>query len=1150
MHKFMEIKLTNTFFLFGKRLLMIIMKTYIFLCCTTIFALSPVNLISQNSKVKIEEDKILTVDQVFDIIMNQTNYKFFYEEGLFKDLPKIKVKKGVENTNKLLNRSLSNGNFSVVITDNNAVIVKEKSPDTRKEIQQLSISGKVVDENGMPLPGASILKKGTANATTTDSEGKFSIKVNRGDVLLISFIGYVQKEVLVDSQKDITVSLKPEVSSLNEIVVIGYGTQKKENVSGAVSQIKTKDIPKAANSSINQLLAGRAAGLQARQTSSEPGGNIDISIRGRGNPLIIIDGVQMPTTGLEASNSNIASELNNVRRGGFAGISPEDIESIEVLKDASASIYGVNSGDGVILITTKKGKAGQMRINYNGSSSFSHNMKYFKTLSSSEYMKTYNMFSQDKFLFDNSMTPYGSNTPNLTAYNGTYSPFSDQDIQNPQYNTNWLDKVLQVGSVANHSLSINGGSDKLVYYVSGSYFNQEGNVVNSSMERFTGKANLSFKINSFLTLNTNFNASKAEFGNSQSGWSTGAAGAQSFAGVQAAVAYPANLPVYDGNGEFSRFANIGNPVSLLAIKDKTYFTSLLTNLSLDIAIIPDILTGKLIYGNTEETSTRDFFVPKSTFYFEQNTARGSYNEAKRQWQTLEATLAFKNAFFNDKLIVDAVFGLGEYPKESYGFGAAGAGMLDAINTDNLGSATTQTTISSYKEKSKTRSYFARSSFEVLNRYVLQLGVRHDGYSGFFPENKFASFPSASFAWKASKESFLQNVDFIDLLKFRGSIGATGAIPSSFVGSAYAAFIPESYAIRFNDGSTSYIPYTLSNLDRPDLNWPKTIMKNIGMDLSLFKNRVSLSVELFRDDVTRLITYANTDPLAFLATEPINGAHQVRKGWEITLDTKNFKSEKFRWSTNLNLSHVDYRWKERFPNFVQSTYQGVPYTGTKDPVNSIYAFKTEGILQLNQQIPAHQPAKASFPGSPIFVDVNKDGVIDGKDIVRFDASPDINIGLGNTFNYGDFDLSVFFYGQFGAYGNNQLLTWTEPLRIITKARAGIREVNQVWSSSNQDGKYPGVSYNESALALPVGTDVKIQKRDFVRCRNITLGYNFNSQFLKKHITDMRLYVDVQNPFVFTQFEIGDPEVDSQGNSSGLAAPYPMVRTYSLGINVNF
>ncbi|WP_164905423.1 SusC/RagA family TonB-linked outer membrane protein [Flavobacterium sufflavum] len=1126
------------------------MKTYIFLCCTTIFALSPVNLISQNSKVKIEEDKTLTVDQVFDIIMNQTDYKFFYEEGLFKDLPKIKVKKGVENTNKLLNRSLSNGHFSVVITDNNAVIVKEKSPDTPKEIQQLSISGKVVDETGMPLPGASILKKGTTNATTTDFEGKFSIKAIKGDVLLISFIGYVQKEVLVDSQKDITVSLKPEVSSLNEIVVIGYGTQKKENVSGAVSQIKTKDIPKAANSSINQLLAGRAAGLQARQTSSEPGGNIDISIRGRGNPLIIIDGIQMPTTGLEASNSNIANELNNVRRGGFAGLSPEDIESIEVLKDASASIYGVNAGDGVILITTKKGKEGQMRINYNGSTSVVNNMKYLKTLSSSEYMKTYNMFSKDKFLFDNAMTPYGTKTPDLAAYNGAYSPFSEQDIQNPEFNTNWLDKVLKVGSIANHSLSINGGSGKLVYYASGSYFNQQGNVVNSSMERFTGKANLSFKINKFLTLNTNFNASKAEFGNTQSGWSTGGAGAQSFAGVQAAVAYPANLPVYNTNGEFSRFANIGNPVSLLDIKDKTNFTSFLTNLSLDIAIIPDVLTGKLIYGNTAETSTRDFFVPKSTFYFEQNTARGSFNEAKRQWQTYEATLALKKSILNDNVVVDAVFGLGEYPKESYGFGAAGAGMLDAINTANLGSATTQTTISSYKEKSKTRSYFARSSFEVLNKYVLQLGIRHDGYSGFFPQNKFASFPSASFAWKASKESFLQNIECIDLLKFRGSIGVTGAIPSTFVGSAYAAYIPDSYAIRFNDGSVSYIPYTLSNIDRPELNWPKTIMKNIGMDLTLFKNRVSLSVDLFRDDVTRLITYASTDPLGFLATQPINGAHQVRKGWDITLDTKNYKSDKFKWSTTLNLSHVDFRWKDRFPNYVQSTYQGIPYDGINDPVNSIYAFKTNGILQIGQAVPAYQPAKASYPGSPIFVDSNNDGVIDGKDIVRFNASPDINIGLGNTFNYGDFDLSVFFYGQFGAYGNNQLLSWTNPLRIVTKDQAGIREINQVWSASNPDGKYPGVSYNESSLALPVGTDVRIQKRDFVRCRNITLGYNFNSKVLKNYIKDLRFYVDVQNPFVFTKFEIGDPEVDSQGNSAGLAAPYPMVRTCSLGINVNF
>lgn len=1025
------------------------------------------------------------------------------------------------------------------------------------------ITGIVRNESGNSLPHVTVLLKNEkinfTASTQTDSAGIFNfnnLPAGADYSLTFSTVGYESQTIRNYVLKtvgnfSIVVKLKEHIQSMDQVVVVGYGTTTRKNLTTAITTVDPKNVPQAANSSVSQLLFGRAAGLKVTQASAEPGGNINLSIRGRvDNPVIVIDGVIMPYSSLEAGNSNIANELNNVRRGGFAGISPDDIESIEVLKDASASIYGVNAAGGAVIITTKRGKAGKIKVNYDGSHSVVTNMKYLQPLNAREYMINYNQLTLDRFLADSSMAPFGTKAQDLSKYPGRFSPFTDQQIADAGAGTDWLEQVLRNGSIDNHSLSLSGGANKMTYYMSGTYFDQKGTVKNSGMKRYTGKTNLTYNLTSFLTLHADLSGARSFFSNPQSGWSNGGAGSQAFNAVQAAVSYPAYLPVYDANGAFSRFANTGNPVSLLDIKDNTVYTSLFTNLSMDVKIIRNILTGRISYGNTYETSTRDFFVPKSTFYFEQNTARASLNESKRQWTTMEATLSFKKSFFQDNLTIDAVGGIGQYPKKEYGFGAAGANMLDPINTANLAAATSQLTIISYKNAAKQRSYFARTSFDILNRYVVQLTYRYDGYSGFFPENKYAAFPSASLGWKLNNESFLKDIKAINLLKLRGSVGITGSIPSNFLGSAYAAFVPDNYFIPFNSGATGYIPYTLSNVNRPELSWPKTTMKNIGLDFSVFNDRIAGSFDYFKEDITRLLTNASTLPLDFLATQPINAGHQARKGWEVALNTANIKSTSFQWTSSINVSHYDFRWKERFPNFVNATYNGKAYTQTNDPVNSVYVFKTNGLLQVGQPVPVWQPSKANLPGSPVFVDVNDDKLLDGNDIVRYTTNPNINIGLGNTINYKQFDFSFFFYGQFGGYGFNQLISWTDPTSIITTRIGGIKEAKDVWTSTNQSGIYPGVAYNEATLALPVSTDVRLQPTDFVRCRNITVGYNFNTPTIKKYLQNLRIYADVQNAFIITDFNIADPEVDSQGNRNGVAAPYPMARTFSVGVKATF
>lgn len=1009
------------------------------------------------------------------------------------------------------------------------------------QAQQKTISGVVTDAANQPLAGASVTVKGqTSGGSTTNQNGAFSIAANTGDVLLISSVGYTPQEEKVGAQTTLNVSLATTVNSMSEVVVIGYGTTSRRNLTTAVSKVDPKNVPQAANNSVAQLLFGRAAGLQVSQNSAEPGGAINVSIRGRGNPLVVVDGVLMPYSGLEPGSGSRSMD-GGVNRGGFAGINPNDIESVEFLKDASAAIYGVNAANGVMIITTKRGKGGKPSVSYDGSRSLVKNMPYFQTLSARDYMTYYNQLTTDKFLIDSAMAPFGTKPANLANYAGIWHPYSDATIQGAGAGTDWLGYVLRDGSIDNHNISVSGSSDRFNYYFSGGYFNQVGTIQNSGLKRYTGRLNLTFNLTRFLALNANISGARNNYLNSQAGGQSGGVGQQAFGALQAALAYPANLPVSDPtSGKYTQFRLTGNPISLLNIQDQTASNSLLANFSLDLKIIPNVLSARVLYGNSTETADRNFFIPSTTFFDQLYRSRGSITNSRRQNQTLEATVNFKKRI-NDLVNIDAVAGVGQYPNDYYTFTASGADMLDAIGTDALGSSSLSSqTVSSQRSADKLRSYFSRASFDFLDRYVLSLSFRYDGYSQFFPQNKYASFPAASLGWKLSNESFLKNLSFLNLLKVRGSIGVTG-IASGF---AYGSFTPETNVITFNNGSTAYVPYYLTALDNPALQWPKTINKNIGLDFSLFKDRIAGSFDVFQDDLTRFVVYQTTAPLSLLPTSPINTGHQVRKGWELNLSTTNVQSGDFQWTTLINLTHNTLRWNERYANTVLSSWQS-----PTDLVSSYYVFKTAGVLGVGQAVPAWQPAAASVPGSPIFVDQNGDKKLDTGDIVRIDPSVKLALGFGNTFRYKKLDLSVLFYGQIGGMATNPNAAWSDPLNFISGLQSGIKQLNEVWTTSNPSGTRPGIAYNESALGLRTGTDIGLVKTDFVRCRNITLGYTFNSGNLTKYVRSLRVYADAQNPFIITNYKISDPELASPIVKGG-PAPYPMSRVFSLGVRANF
>jgi TonB-dependent starch-binding outer membrane protein SusC len=1004
--------------------------------------------------------------------------------------------------------------------------------------ENITVTGTISSAgDGSVIPGATVKVKNTTNGVAADANGKYSISAPRGSTLVFSALSYENVEAAVKGNS-LNISLPSKQNGLNEVLVIGYGTTTRQDITTAVTKVDPKTIPQDANNSVEELLFGRAAGLNVQQASTQPGGAINLSIRGQGAPLIVVDGAIYANNGLEPTGGAVDAGTNGVNRGAMEGINPNDIESIEILKDASASIYGVNAANGVILITTKKGKNGKMNINFGGSHSFVNNTSYLQPLDASQYETLYDVFQKDQYLGTHSMVPYGT-----TADSGLPTPkYSADQIAAAGAGTNWLNQIFRKGYIDNDNLSISGGTDKTTYYFSGGYFNQLGTLDGSALTKYTGRANLSFNLAKWVTLNTNFTGSSNIYQNSSSGGQFDGSGQQGFGIIQAALGYPANVPVYT-NGALSTYGIISNPVGLEQVQDHTYYHNLEANLSADFKLIPDALTGRILFVDNYESATRDFFVPSSIFFYQQYLSRASLNYNDRDNETLEASLNYKKTFA--KIFkVDLVGGAGQYISSYNAFSAGGTGAQDGLTYTDLAAETGNIAITSNKVVNTTRSYFGRGTFSILDRYLLSASIRDDGYSLFFPNKKYAIFPAGSIGWKINEEPFFKNVaQTVDLLKVRASIGVTGQTIGS---AAYGGYSPNGDNI-FLAGGQEYVTISQYALDNPNLTWQKTINRNVGLDFGLFRDRISGSIDVFHNDITNLLnTTAPTPPLAPIFTETENGAHEVRTGYEVALISHNVTAKDFDWSTTINASHYFFRYQTQFPFTVLQPYQSVT-----DAVDEIYYFKTAGLLQPGQTVPASQPTTggANLPGSPIFVDRNGDGKLDYHDVYKMDPDPKISLGFGNTFRYRQFDLTVFFYGQLGGHGTNLNYAWGDPVSIVSAAQGGTVQAQQVFSSSNLSGTRPSVNYVESAVGLLVPSDLNITSTDFVRLRNLTFGYTLNSGSINQFAKSIRLFVDAQNLFIITNYKGGDPEVNYAAVKGGYA-PYPPARTLSFGVKASF
>lgn len=829
-------------------------------------------------------------------------------------------------------------------------------------------------------------------------------------------------------------------------------------------------------------------------------------------------------------------------RGGLAGLNPEDIESIEVLKDASASIYGIGAANGVVLITTKKGKEGKVKISYNGSMSLMKNYKQLPLLSGADYMRYVDVFGEEKYMLDHGMGIYGD----LPYDNGYKRAFSDQDIASA-LNTNWYDEVLRTGSISNHNISLQGGTQSLSYYLSGQYYKQNGTIRNSDMERFVLRSNVSARLFDFLKLTTIINLNNNKYNNGMVGETNGG-GNHSNGSLASAMLFPSYLPVYDENGDYSSYSYLPNPAAMLDISDVSSYTGFDVNFSLDLDIIKDMLSAKFVYGYSKENADRETFIP-STVYFQQiYQSRGNLGKSERSNKTLEAMLNFSKQF-NENFRVDAVVGMGKYVNTTKGQSIRYTDVHDKIGNDNVAAVSGEKTLSSWRTKDEKRSQFVRASLDFYDRYVIAGTLRRDGTDKFFSDKKYALFPSVSLAWKVFNEKFMENIEWVDMLKLRASYGVTGR--DNLGTTLYGTFSASPSYVVFNEGANQHVVYYQAGIDYPSVTWEKTIMKNIGLDFSVLNNRIDGSFDYFWNDVTDMLGTATSPGLSFLPTYPINGGHIQRYGWDFTLNTKNIITKNFRWTSSLTLSHYNSIWKERMPNYTWQEYE----VRKDEPVNALYFYRTDGIVNAEMSnMPDYQPEGYRSPGRPIIKDLNGDNEITVDDVDMVNVVPAVYGGFGNTFVYKNWDLDIFLYSQLGLKKYNYIYGWASGSALAAQNYSQSELVKEVWTSKNPNGTIPGLSSTSVNLPGGAGTDVGYENASFIRIRNITLGYNFtNKQLgnLGKYVSTIRLYIDLQNPITFTNFRYFDPEIKTGSSTNrGSNAEYPISRTYTVGLNVSF
>lgn len=1097
----------------------------ILISCLHVFAsghAQKVNLSAKNS----------TMLEVMEQIEKQTGYSFWLQTHLLRDKAKVNIQAKNANLTTVLDKLFKKHKLEYTIIDKTIVVRSAKSetssfdPDqsarlleskpineriqwperiernqaemVHRRLVEQEVKGTVKDESGVGLPGVSVMVKGTQRGVSTDVNGNFSLMVpDQNAVLVFSFVGYLSQEVIVGSRSTLEIQLEPDLKTLDELVVIGYGVIKKSDLTGSVSQVKAKELNAFPNANVLQSLSGRVPGVHVRQSSGAPGAGISVrvrggnSIQGSNEPLYVIDG--FPVDGNP-------THLNNA-----------DIESLEILKDASATaIYGSRGANGVVLITTRKGKKGKTQVDFETSYSSQKLIKKLDLMNAREYAQFYN----EQAINDN-IQPF----------------FTEEEINNMGEGFDWQDFVFQRAPLLTSSLNVSGGNDKTSFSISGSVFGQQGIVKGSNYNRYSLQTNISHKASDKFTIDLSTTASRLMTKRKDSG-----GGSRGNSMIAAAISAPPTLTPYNEDGSYRVLStaypfiatDIRNPINFINEQNNSIRANvLLANLSLSYKILPDLIL-KVAGGIENRDDRTDNFTTRNFF-----NSQGIANVSTSQFTSIlnENTLNYVKTF-GEKHSLNVLAGVTYQDFTRTGLSAGGTGFLsDIFETYNIGAAANQNVANSSYTKSVLASYLGRINYAFDNRYLATVSLRRDGSSVYSPGSKWGYFPSAALAWRVSNEAFLTDNPLISDLKIRTSWGLTG---SQGVSPYMTLNNLSPNRTIFNDGfANTFSPGTRLP---GNLKWETTEQFDVGVDLGLWSNRVLITADYYLKKTRDLLSTVSLPSSLGYTNTTMNVGSIQNQGLELGIDAVAINSGDFHWDLNANIAFNR--------NKVLSLYGGEDIL--RDNIGVIIVTDATSILREGRpvgQFWGYREAGYDANGFIVFEDTNQDGSLTQADKTYIgDPNPNFLYGLNSVMTYKGFEFSMFWQGSQGNdIFNASAITNTMDYGF------GLNMPKSVfynhWTPDNPDAAYPKIS-----LRSPVRmSDRFIEDGSYLRLKNISLAYNLNTELIQSKVfRHIQIYVSGQNLLTFTKYSWWDPETNFRIDHNS----YPVSKSVTAGIKLGF
>lgn len=1095
-----------------------IMRISTFLLMVCVFCSYAGNAHSQNAKVSIRMNNV-KLDKILNEIENQTDYLFIYNNQVdINKITSVKVKN--EAVAQVLDRILSGTGINYELEGTHIILTTEAIKDLHAQQQAKTVTGTVTDVSGEPIIGANIRIKGTTTGTITDIDGNFSIKAEPQSVIEVSYIGYLTQETVINNQKSIRFLLKEDTKTLDEVVVIGYGVQKKADLTGSVANINTEKLNTQSNANIGQALQGKIAGVDIVSQGGAPGSGTRIMVRGIGtlnnaSPLYIVDGMYM----------NSIDHIN-----------PNDIASIDVLKDASsAAIYGSRAANGVIIVTTKEGSntEGKPIIDLSVNLGISTASKFLDMLDAKGWAEVTTIARQ----------AIGKPALDMAT-----------DLANKPDN-DWQDIMFRPALMQNYNLSVKGGGKYSTYYTGLGYFNQDGIVKGTNYQRYNIQSKNDYKRGIFsagTNLIISFSHDKPLHQELRGGM------------IGTILQSVPTLEKYDDTreggygGTYGDVVNISHP---LAIIDDNIMDRYNENVKIFANLYAQIELFKGLKYKLNLTPDFSFeryknYLNKYDFGLATNSITQLTERQRRRRNILvENLLTFDRTFGEHK--ISALAGYTYQDSRFRHIQAYGEGLPQGL--EEIDAATTNRSNEGNSWRSVLTSILGRVFYSYQNKYLFTATIRRDGSSKFGKNNRYGYFPSFSLGWNVAEEKFMENVHWLDQLKLRGGYGVLGN--QEIDNYQYSSTITT--GINYPDGNGGLLQGAFpKNFANPDIKWEETAMTNVGIDFMAFNNRLSLTADYYVKNTKDILLTVPIPISSGGANDPIRNAGKIRNnGFEFNLGWMDQPNPDISYGINLigsfNKNKVIAMGSESGSIKGGSTNQNITTSETKAgyPIGGYWLISTAGYFNSQEEVDAYakdgkkiQPA--AEPGDIKFVDANNDGVINDDDRV-FQGSPfpDFTFALNGNMRYKNFDLSI---GLQGVLGNKIYNATRQTLEDVTKGSNFLASCLDYWTPENKNASHPRLTWDDPNRNTRAESDRYLENGSYLRLRSVQLGYTFPQTWFKGAIQHARVYINAENLFTITSYSGYSPDVNADNaNYRGFDNfIYPTNRTFMLGLNVTF